>query len=206
MSAVPLGAAIGAFGVIFGAAASAYIEPVLVVGMSALIFSGTLQFATLGLVIAGAGAPAIVLTAIALNTRHLVLGAVLRPRIAGPPWRRAVLAWFMLDESFGLAVAARRNAGRVLLAAGAFFFVTWVGGTILGLLGAQVALRGLAAAVFPVLFVGLAALTVRGRDGVLRAAVAAALVFGLAFVAPELYAFLPIIAAIAVALPDGRPR
>jgi predicted branched-subunit amino acid permease len=203
---VPLAAAIGAFGVIFGAAAGAYIDPVLVVAMSALVFSGTLQFAALGLLIAGAGAPAILLTAVALNMRHLVLGAVLRPRVEGSPLRRAVLAWFLLDESFGLAVAAKRNVGRVLLASGALFFVTWVGGTLLGLLGAQVALEGLAAAVFPVLFVGLAALTVRGRDGVLRSVVAAVIVVVLALLVPALYSFLPIIAAVIVAVPSGRRR
>lgn len=204
MSAMPLAAAIGAFGVIFGAASAVYIEPPMVLAMSALVFSGSLQFATLGLLIAGAGAPAILLAAIALNLRHLVLGAVLRPRIEGSSLRRALLAWFMIDESFGLAVAAHRNAGRVLLGAGALFFAAWLLGTLLGLLGAQVAFEGLAAAVFPVLFVGLAALTVRGHDGAVRVGVAALIVVVLAQLTPGLYPFLPIIAAVAVALPGRR--
>jgi predicted branched-subunit amino acid permease len=206
LSAAPLALAIGVFGVIFGAAAGVHMAPLLVLAMSLLVFSGTLQFATIGLLLAGASAPAIVATALALNARHLVLGAVLRPRIEGSLPRRALLSWFLIDESFGLAVAAGRRAGPVLLATGALFFVAWQAGTVIGLLGAEVAVEGLATAIFPVLFVGLTALTVRGRDGVVRVIAAALIVLLLARVVPAAHAYLPIIAAIAVALPGGRRR
>ncbi len=56
LSAAPLAAAIGVFGVVFGAAASGQMDPALVILMSALVFLGTLQFATLGLLASGAGA------------------------------------------------------------------------------------------------------------------------------------------------------
>jgi len=204
LSAAPLAAAIGVFGMIFGAAAGLQMDVSLVLGMSLLIFSGTLQFATLGLIASGAGVAAVVLTALALNARHLVLGAVLRPRIEGSPLRRAVLAWFMLDESFGLAVASGRRASFVLLASGALFFIAWQLGTLLGVLGARlIAVEGLAAALFPVLFIGLTAITVRGREGILRVAMAAGLVIGISLLMPDLAAFAPIIAALVVALP-GR--
>ncbi|CAN5825354.1 hypothetical protein BH24CHL5_BH24CHL5_05560 [soil metagenome] len=190
---------------IFGAAATTQMEPALAIGMSLLIFSGTLQFAALGLLASGAGVGAIVLVAVALNMRHVVLGAVLRPRVDGSPLRRAVMAFFMLDESFGLAVASGRRAAYVLLVSGFAFFVCWQVGTLLGLLGARlVAVEGLAAALFPVLFIGLAAITVRGRVGVLRAAIAAALVIAVALYVPDLHAFAPIAAALIVALPGGR--
>jgi predicted branched-subunit amino acid permease len=205
LAAAPLAAAIGVFGMIFGAAASTQMDAVLAVGMSLLVFSGTLQFATLGLLASGAGVVAIVLTAFALNTRHVVLGAVLRPRIEGSALRRAVLAWFMLDESFGLALASGRRAAFVLLASGSIFFVAWVVGTLLGLLGARlIAVEGLAAALFPVLFVGLAAITVRGRHGVVRVVVASALVLAVSLLVPDLHAFAPILAALVVALPGAR--
>lgn len=205
LAAAPLAAAIGVFGMIFGAAASVQMDAMYAVGMSLLVFSGTLQFVTLGLLTSGSGVAAIVLTAVALNARHLVLGAVLRPRIEGSPLRRAVSAWFMLDESFGLAVAAGNRAGFVLVASGVMFFVAWVAGTLLGVLGARlIALEGLATALFPVLFVGLAAITVRGLDGVVRVAAAAAIVVALSFLLPDLRAFVPIVAALAVALPGGR--
>jgi len=207
LAAAPLALAIGVFGMIFGAAASLEMAPALALGMSLLVFSGTLQFATLGLLASGAGVAAILLTAIALNVRHIVLGAVLRPRVEGSPLRRALLAWFMLDESFGLAVASGRRAGLVLLASGALFFAAWVVGTLLGLLGARlVAVEGLAVALFPVLFVGLTAITVRGRPGVARALVAAAIVIAVSLLAPGLHAFVPIMAALLVALAGALPR
>jgi predicted branched-subunit amino acid permease len=205
VAAAPLAGAIGVFGLIFGAAADVQMDILLAVGMSAFIFSGTLQFAILGLLASSAGVAAIVLTALALNTRHLVLGAVLRPRVEGSPMRRAFLAWFLLDESFGLAVASGRRATFVLFASGIVFFTAWVLGTLLGALGARlVEVEGLAAALFPVLFVGLTAITVRRRDGVIRALAAAALVLVAGSAVPELHAFVPIIASLAVALPERR--
>ncbi|HUG47605.1 MAG TPA: AzlC family ABC transporter permease [Candidatus Limnocylindria bacterium] len=205
LAAAPLAFAIGVFGMIFGAAASLEMDPALAVGMSLLVFSGTLQFATLGLLAGGAGVAAIVVTALALNARHVVLGAVLRPKLGGSALRRTVLAWFMLDESFGLALAAGRRAAFVLLVSGAIFFAAWVLGTVLGVLGARlIAVEGLAAALFPVLFVGLSAITVRGRGGVVRVAAAAALVLIVSLLVPEAHAFAPIVAALLVALPGER--
>jgi predicted branched-subunit amino acid permease len=111
----------------------------------------------------------------------------------------------IVDESFGLAVAAGAQAPRALVMSGLLFYCSWLAGTVLGIFGAQIgAIAQLAGAVFPVLFIGLAAVTARTRDAALRAAVAAAAVVVLALAVPELYAFLPIIAAVVVAIPGGR--
>lgn len=205
MSAAPVATAIGVFGVIFGAAGSAELGVELTVAMSLLVFSGTVQFAVLGLIVLGAGTAAILLTVLALNARNLVLGATLRPRLDGPAWRRAVLSWFLIDESFGLSLAAGRRAGTVLLIAGAACYMAWQAGTLLGVAGARVVvLEGIAEAIFPVLFIGLAALTAGGRPGALRAASAALLVVGLTLLVPAAHAVLPILTALAVALPGRR--
>jgi branched chain amino acid efflux pump len=207
IAAAPLGAAIGVFGVIFGASAGAEYGPALTIGMSLIVFSGTVQFAVVGLLASGAGAAAVLVTALALNMRNLVLGAAIRHRLTGSWMRRAGLAWLLVDESFGLAIASKGRAATVLLVTGALFYVTWQLGTILGVLGARVvALEGLAGAVFPVLFIGLAALTVRGRPGVIRALVAGGFVAVVAVALPALHAWAPIIAALLVALPEGRAR
>jgi predicted branched-subunit amino acid permease len=121
LAAVPLAAAIGVFGVIFGSTASVQFGPEMTIAMSLLVFSGTVQFATVGLLMGGAGVAAVLLTVVALNARNLVLGAVLRQRLEDSPLRRAALAWFMVDESFGLAVASRRAVATVLLASGVRF-------------------------------------------------------------------------------------
>lgn len=53
------------------------------------------------------------------------------------------MAWFLLDESFGLALASKRRADFVLVVGGAIFYAAWVIGTLLGALGAlAVALPG----------------------------------------------------------------
>jgi predicted branched-subunit amino acid permease len=188
--------------VVFGAAASAALDPLLVVAMSLLVFSGSLQFALVALA-TGAGPAVLLLTTLVLNLRHVVFGALVRPHLELSRWKRALLVFFMVDESFGLAVAAGRRAAVVLAISGVFFYVAWQAGTILGLLGARaVALEEVAASIFPVLFIGLAALTARGREGMLRALAAALLVILSAIFVPPLYDYAPIIAAILVALPS----
>jgi predicted branched-subunit amino acid permease len=204
---VPVALAIAVFGMVFGAAASAEWGPELTVAMSVLVFSGTTQFATLGLAASGAGSLAIIVTVLALNARHLVLGATLRPRIAGGVVRRALLSWFLIDESFGLAMTSRGRAAGVLLLAGATCYVAWLAGTTLGVVGARlVALEGLATAVFPVLFIGLAAITAAGFHSVGRALAAGlgVAVLAVAITDPTVHAFLPIVAALIVALPERR--
>lgn len=205
LTAAPLAIAIFVFGTIFGAAASVQLDGARAIGMSLLVFSGALQFTVIGLLASGAGAPAIIVTAIALNARHVVLAAVLRPRLQLSTVRRALLGALLLDESFGLAVAARERAAIVLLVTGALLYVAWQAGTLLGAVGAQLlALADLAAAIFPVLFIGLAAVTMGGRRSAARTLLAGALVLLLSLLLPDLRAFLPIVVALIVALPGGR--
>ena len=192
------------FGVVFGAASSVEFGALPTVAMSALVFSGTVQFAVVGLLSSGAGVSAVILTVAALNARHLVLGAAIRPLLPGSRLRRALMGWFLIDESFGFAVAAGHQPARVLVLSGLLFYVAWQMGTLLGVGGAQVvALEGIATAVFPVLFIGLAALTAGGRAGALRAIGAAAIVLGATLLAPSLHPVLPIVAALIVALPGA---
>jgi predicted branched-subunit amino acid permease len=203
---LPLAAAIAVFGMIYGAAAGSELGVALTLAMSLLVFSGTLQFATLGLVAAGAGPLPILITAIALNTRHLVLGALLRPRLGGSPLRRAALAWFLVDESFGLAYAARRRVVATFLAAGLACYIAWQAGTALELVGARIeVLEGAADAVFPVLFIGLAAVTSSRTALAVRAAAAGLVVLAIAVALPDLRTLAPVLASVIVALPgEGR--
>jgi predicted branched-subunit amino acid permease len=214
-TSLPAAAAIGVFGTLYGAGARSVLGAPLTMASSLFIFSGALQFALVGLLTAGAGALAVLLTAGTLNLRHLVLGAVLRPRVGGSRWRRAALAFFLVDETFGFAIAAGdsaeragRAAGaaaeRTLWVSGAACYLAWQVGTLVGLLGAGFpGVEGLASAIFPVLFIGLASLACITRSHAIRALGAAALTAGLAFALPELRALAPVIAGVVVALP-GR--
>jgi len=218
LRALPAAVAIGVFGALYGAAARPLIGPELTIGASLVIFSGALQFAIVGLLTAGAAAPALLLTAVTLNLRHVVLGAVLRPRMSGSPRRRAGLAWFLLDETFGFAATAATDprlspayraaiTERTLLVSGLLCYAAWIAGTTLGVLGAGLpGLEGFAAAVFPVLFIGLAALATHSASIAVRAIVAAAVTAVIAVALPDLRALAPVVAGVLVALPRaGRP-
>jgi predicted branched-subunit amino acid permease len=216
-TSLPAAGAIGVFGAIYGAAARPVLGVPLTLGSSLCIFSGALQFALVGLLGVGAATPALLLLAGMLNLRHPVLGAVLRPRIAGSRWRRAVLAFFLLDETVGFAMVAGETAARdarlaatmaarTLWVSGLACYLFWQAGTLIGVLGADTVLTGvepLARAIFPVLFIGLATLTAAGRSHAVRALGAALLTAGWALALPELRALAPVLAGLVVALP-GR--
>jgi predicted branched-subunit amino acid permease len=206
-AAAPIALAIGIFGVVFGAGSSAEFGSLPTIAMSLLVFSGVIQFAVVGLLSGGAGIGAVIVTVLALNARNLVLGAAIRPQLSVSRLRRAILGWLLVDESFGLAMASGAEAARVLLLSGSVFYVAWQAGTLLGVAGAQVVtLADFASAIFPVLFVGLAAITARGTYAVARVVVAVVIVLVAARVAPDIQPFLPIVAAVLVAIPGGRER
>jgi predicted branched-subunit amino acid permease len=217
-TAAPAAVAIAVFGVLFGAAARPLMGAELTLAMSLLVFSGATQFSTIALVAVGAAGPALLLTAAILNVRQLVMGAVLRPMLGPSRLRRGLLAWFMLDETFGFTIVAaepmspgptrEKVAERTLLLSGIACYVAWLAGTVLGILGAGVqGLNGVAEALFPVLFVGLAALTARRLTVAARAVAAAALTALICLIAPEWRALAPAVAGLLVALPgDPAPR
>ena len=215
-SSLPAGAAILVFGTLYGGAARAIMGVPLTLASSLLVFSGALQFALLALLSVGASALPLLLMAAALNLRHLVLGAVLRPRLEGSRGRRALLAFFLVDETFGFAIArgqAAERAGqpvgpateRTLLVAGLVCYLAWQVGTVIGVLGAGLAAaEHVAGAIFPVLFIGLGALAVTSRSHAARAVAAALVTAGIALALPDLRVLAPIIAAVLVALPGGE--
>ena len=166
-----------------------------------------MQFTVIGLLSAGAGPGALLGGAATLNLRNLALGAVMRPRIRRPRLQRAGLAWFLTDEAVGLAVAGSdEDADRILLLSGATFYLTWQAGTALGLLGASLeGVRSAAEAVFPVLFIGLAALACPSRSVAVRAVIASAATAVALILWPDSRGFAAVITAVAVAIP-GRER
>lgn len=187
----------------------------MAVAASLVIFSGALQFATVALLAAGAAAPALLITALVLNLRHIVMGAVVRPWLGPSRVKRAVLAWFLLDETFGFTIAAagRAPAGeartavaeRTLLVTGVMCYAAWICGTLLGVVGAGLpALEGFAGAVFPVLFIGLATLAARSRSVAFRAVAAAAVTAVICLALPDVRALAPVVAGLVVALPGER--
>ncbi len=215
LQSLPAAAAVAVFGSLYGAAARAYLGAPLTLVSSVIVYSGALQFAMVALLGAGATLVPLLLTAVVLNLRHLVLGAALRSRFESGPLRRALLGFFLVDETFGFAIAAGnavepRAVGatteRTLLVAGLTLWVAWLVGTVVGVLGGGLAaVESVAGAIFPVLFIGLAALAVTRPSHVARAVAAAVLTAAVAVLLSDLRMLAPIIAGVLVALPGREP-
>lgn len=107
--------------------------PVAPVVASALVFSGTAQFAFLETFDGGAGPWAAAAAATMVNLRYLPMALAANPALKGGRARRALEAQAVVDSSWAYA---HRGAGefdrRMLFGATAPQYAAWVGGTILG--------------------------------------------------------------------------
>jgi 4-azaleucine resistance transporter AzlC len=173
----PIGVAVAGFGIAFGIlAGTAGMPPAATVTMSATTFAGSGQFAAVS-VLDSAGATAVaILAAVLLNVRYLPIGISAAPAFEGGLPRRLLEAQLVVDESWALAhVGGGRYDRRLILGGGLVLYAAWVGGTVIGALGAgwlgDPERLGLDAA-FPALFLTLLHGQGIGRD---RRALAAAL-------------------------------
>jgi 4-azaleucine resistance transporter AzlC len=173
------------FGLVLGLAArNTGITPLDVLLMSSIVFAGASQFTAVGGLAAGIAWPAIVLTTLFLNARHLLYSAAIAPRMQGVPLaRRAVMAHFLTDESFALVSAHYQRLGRrdewgYWVAAVAYEFIPWNLSTLAGaLLGGAIpdpTDLGLDI-VFPAAMAGLAIGLIAGRREAVAAGAGAAI-------------------------------
>ena len=135
----PIAAFIIPFGIAFGVAASAQgIAPEISIFMSFAICAGASQFAILDLWHAPLPLATLALTVLAVNARHILLGAALAPWLLRVPLlgRLAALLW-LSDGSFAYTIAARErgelDAG-ILFGSGATMWLIWVASTGIGAL------------------------------------------------------------------------
>lgn len=162
LSTLPLAPGIIAFGLLYGVMARQVgFSPWEALAMSAIVHAGSAQFVAVGMWNA-AGAGPIIITTLVVNLRHLLLGASIAPYLRGlsPLWK-AVLALWMSDESYALAMAAyEQGIGSHLYFFGANVGVAlawWISGWIGALLGVAIpdpTHLGLDL-VFPLAFLGL---------------------------------------------------
>lgn len=199
-ASLPIAAAIGVFGLIYGAAARPLLGPTVTVLSSVVLFSGAAQFTMIALLAAGAGPAALIGGVAVLGLRHLPLGAVLLSRSSADRGRRALLSLFLTDETTGLALTRPEPIERTLATTGGLAYGAWVLGTVGGVAGASAgSVAPLADALFPVLFVGLAALTASTRADGGRALLAGAAAVALLLAWPGAGAIGAIVVAVAVA-------
>ncbi len=104
--------------------------------MSALVFAGTSQFIALGLWLSPLPVLTIILTTFIVNSRHLLMGASLRPWLAKLSAPKAYASLFLMtDETWALTMqefAAGRRDAAFLLGCGLTLVAPWLSGTLLG--------------------------------------------------------------------------
>lgn len=142
LAVLPLALANTPFAIAYAlAAAAAGLTPLQAVGLSVLVFAGSAQFVSVGLIGAGAGPLALAGAVLLVNLRHLLLGAALAPSLRGTGARdRLWLAAFLTDEAFAVSIRPLREGAGVWFLAGAEIglFVVWQSSVAVGvLLGAS---------------------------------------------------------------------
>src|SRR4051812_26070431 len=169
--------------------------------MSAIVFAGSAQFAAVSIVAAGGGVGAAVAAAALMNSRFVPMGIALAPSLPGGPLKRAAQGQSLVDASWAMAARGDGTVDRwFLFGASALQYVTWVCGTIAGVLGGHVLgdphRLGLDA-IFPTFFLALLIAELRDRRARIVAVSGAHIALTLVPIAP---AGVPVIAASAAAL------
>jgi 4-azaleucine resistance transporter AzlC len=173
---LPLAPGIIAFGLLYGVMArQAGLVPWQAFAMSLIVHAGSAQFVAVGMW-GVAGALSIIATTLVINLRHLLMGASLAPylRPVSRRWK-ALLALWLTDESFALAVAAYQQgtgSHKYLLGANIGLYLIWpaagLAGALLGSAITEPSRYGLDL-IFPLAFLGLLSSFVRDRLGLLVA-------------------------------------
>jgi 4-azaleucine resistance transporter AzlC len=176
LATLPLAPGVVAFGLLYGMMARQVgFTPWEAWAMSAIVHAGSAQFTALSMWEAGNAVP-IILTTFVINLRHLLMGASVAPHLRGlsPQWK-ALLALWMSDESYALAMAEyERGRGSHWTFLGANFgiYLAWCSSGLLGaLLGAAIPDPGRYGLdlVFPLAFLGLLMAFLQNRVGVIVA-------------------------------------
>jgi 4-azaleucine resistance transporter AzlC len=174
----PVAVAAVPIGLLFGAVAAAKgLSPLEVTLMSALVFAGGAQFATIETWTYPVPVAAIVFATLLINARHVLMGASLGPKLRASRWQKWLGFFFLTDESW--ALAERRSLDVPVTAAYWFAMAAtlpfaWVGSSAAGaVLGALVGDPSRVGAdfAFTALFIGLIAGFGRSRTTLVTVAV-----------------------------------
>lgn len=130
------------FGLLFGVAGTeAGFNLTEVMGFSIFVIAGASQFAAVQLMADNTPVLLVLLTSLAVNLRMAMYSAALAPHLgAAPVWKRALVAYFLVDQSYTLAAQdyeqrPQQSLGEKLAYyAGAcspvcpqWYFTTWLG-------------------------------------------------------------------------------
>lgn len=184
------------FGVV---ATDAGFSPVAAIVMSTVVFAGSAQFTSLGILAAGGGVGAAVGAAALMNSRFVPMGFALGPSLRGGRLRRMVEGQGTVDSSWAMASNGDGTFDReFLFGHTAAQYVMWVLGTTAGAFVPDLDARALGLdALFPAFFLTL--LWSELRDPLRRGVALAGALVALALV-PVVPAGVPVLIASAAAL------
>jgi 4-azaleucine resistance transporter AzlC len=175
--------------------------------MSAIVFAGSAQFAAVSIVSAGGSIGAAVGAAALMNSRFLAMGIALAPSLPGRAHKRAAQGQTVVDASWAMA---NRGNGRfdrhTLFGSSAPQYVTWLAGTVVGVIAGGVLPDPEALgidAIFPAFFLALLVNELRSAEASAVALGGAVIALALGLLAP---AGVGIVAASLVALVGLRPK
>ena len=204
-AAAGIGVYAGAFGLTFGAVATASgLSVIQAFAMSAVMFTGASQFALVGIVAIGGAPLAALSAALLLGLRNAFYGVPVARLLRPSGIRRLWTAHFIIDETTAIAVAQNtRRAGKYAFwATGITLYALWNLGTLAGALigrGINTSALGLDAAA-PAIFLALLWPQLARDRGPTVALGTVIVTLSLVTVVP---AGIPIIAAAAVAILAG---
>ncbi len=141
----PIAISVFAYGLVFGALAAQSGLSLAETGlMSAVVFSGTVQFVALGLWAVPLPVAAMLIATCLLSLRLVLMGATLRRALTGLSTGHAILvAWFVTDENWALtmseaakrddeALARRGTLASFFIGASVLLYGTWLAAGIAG--------------------------------------------------------------------------
>ena len=102
-------------------------------GMSLLVFAGASQFMALNMIMNGMAVSEILIATLLVNFRHFLMSASLATKLSAGARFRAVIAFWISDETFAVASGQRdRVSGPYLLGLEGLAYVSWACGTAIG--------------------------------------------------------------------------
>ena len=137
LEALPLWLGVAPFGFVYAAVGRrAGLSGWEVQLMSLLVYAGGAQFTVARLRAQGVPRHMLIVAAALINLRHVLYGLSLAPHLPRvPAGLRAVAAFFLVDESYGLSMRAfheARGSATYLVGAGLSLYLAWNLGTALG--------------------------------------------------------------------------
>jgi len=190
--AAPFILVVGPFAMLFGVVATeAGLDLLAVMSFSILVIAGAAQLTALQLLVDQAPTLIVLVSALAVNLRMAMYSASLAPYLgAAPLWQRAVAAYFIVDQSYGLSVLRYdQNPQWTMPQRLTYFFATvapvapmWYLFTLVGaLLGTSIPESFALDFAVPITFLALIAPMLRTRAHVAAAVVSITVALVLAF-------------------------